>query len=223
MRAILLFAVLTSVVWAGQTTALYNPALPTAGPFPANALTVSDPTQNTGVRVNLPYSFELCDPAASPSVCSNTAQLNQLDGFSVNSRVMACFSGPIDPTTLQSGMQIVPVGSGATVSINQIIFDPASNCAFAKPNQVLNQQSQYLLIVTDSIHDSSGKKVKSSEAFAECLASSDSYCDGLADALKQVRQQPASANKIVTASLFTTMSATSWLQQARSLVDATQP
>lgn len=223
MKAIFLSAVLASCVWAGQTTALYNPELPTAGPFPANALTVTDATQKTGMRMNLPSSFETCDPSSSPSVCSNTALLNQLDGFSVNSRLMACFSGPVDTSTLQAGVQILPVAGGAAVSINQIIFDPASNCAFAKPNQVLNQQSQYLLVVTDSVHDSGGKKVKSSDAFTACLQSSDPYCDSLADALQNMHRPAASSNRIVTASLFTTMSATTWLEQARRFVDANQP
>jgi hypothetical protein len=223
MKAVFLSAVLASCVWAGQTSALYNPELPTVGPFPSNALTQTDATQKTGVRINLPSSFDVCDPSSSPSMCSNTALLNQLDGFSVNSRLMACFSGPVDTSTLPAGVQIIPVAGGSAVSINQVIFDPASNCAFAKPNQVLNQQSQYLLIVTDSVHDSSGKKVKASDAFTACLQSSDPYCDALADALQGVRQQPGSSSKIVTASLFTTMSATSWLEQARRYVDANQP
>ena len=38
-----------------------------------------------------------------------------------------------------------------------------------------------------------------------------------------MRRQPASASKVVTASLFTTMSATTWLEQARRFVDANQP
>lgn len=223
MKAVFLLAVLTSGLSAAQTTALYNPTLPTVGPFPANVLTVPDVTQQTGVRVALPGSFETCDPLSAPSVCSNTALLNQLDGFSVNSRLMACFSGPVEPNTLAAGMQIVPLGAGGAISVNQVIFDPASNCAFAKPNQVLNQQSQYLLVVTDSIRDGNGRKVKASDAFTACLQSSDAYCDALAEALQHVEQQPASANKIVTASLFTTMSATTWLEQARRFVDANQP
>jgi Bacterial Ig-like domain len=222
MKAAFLFALISGCLLAGQTTVLYNPATPTVGPFPTNALSVADAGQKTGMRINLPSSFETCDVATSPSVCSNTALLNQLDGFSVNSRIMACFSAPIDTTTLKSGIQLIPVGSGQAVSINQIIFDPVSNCAFAKPNQVLNQQSRYLLVITDSVHDATGKKVKEDSAFKNCLKSSDSYCEALASALQQVPQQPGSANKVIAASLFTTMSATSWLEQARRYVDATQ-
>jgi hypothetical protein len=222
MKAVLFIAVLASCVWAGPTTALYNPQLPTVGPFPANALAASDATQKTGIRINLPDSFETCDPSSSPSVCSNTALLNQLDGFSVNSRLMACFSGPVNTSTLAKGIQILPAGGGSAVSINQIIFDPASNCAFAKPNQVLNQQSQYLLVVTDSVRDSSGKKITASNQFTTCLQSSDPYCDALEEALDNVRPRGYSG-KIVDASLFTTMSATTWLEQAQRFVNANQP
>jgi hypothetical protein len=221
MKALFLSIVLGSCLCSAQTTALYNPALPTVGPFPSNSLTVSDSTQQTGLRINLPSSFASCDPLSSPSVCSNTDLLNQLDGFSVNARLMACFSGPVNTSTLEAGIEILPVGGGA-VSANQIIFDPGSNCAFAKPNQVLNQQSQYLLIVTNSVRDSSGKKVTASSDFEACLGSSDPYCTALANALDQVHP-PGLVNKIVTASLFTTMSATNWLEQARRYVDANQP
>lgn len=220
MKTAVLLLFLNTGVWAGATTALYNPTEPNVGPFPSNALTVVDTTQQTGLHVNLTDSFETCNPTSTPSVCAdqNTIGLiNQLDGFSVNPRVMACFSGPIDPTTLQAGIQIVPVGKGAPVSINQIIFDPASNCAFAKPNQVLNQQSQYLLIVTNSVRDSSEQTVQPSPQFAACLTSSDPYCQALSAALG------SSTASIVTASLFTTLSATNWLQQARSFVDSNEP
>ena len=222
MKAVFLTAVLASCVWAGPTTALYNPELPTVGPFPANALTVSDATQKTGIRINLPSSFETCDISSSPSVCSNTALLNQLDGFSVNSRLMACFSGPVNTNTLTNGIQILPVGGGSAVSVNQVIFDPTSNCAFAKPNQVLNQQSQYVLAVTDAIRDSSGKKITASDEFTTCLQSGDPYCEALERALDNTHH-PASSGKIVAASLFTTMSATTWLEQAQRFVNANQP
>ncbi|HEY3453425.1 MAG TPA: Ig-like domain-containing protein [Bryobacteraceae bacterium] len=209
-------------VLAGQTTALYEPASLVVGPFPSNVTTVADPAQSTGLRVNLPSSNDACDPSVSPSVCSNSTLLNQLDGFSVNPRLMVCFSAAVDPATLHDGIHIISVGNGSLVAINQIVFDPASNCAFAKPNQVLSQQSEYLLTVTDSVHDAGGKKVKQDDRFKDCLRSSDAYCQALNNALNKVVQQPASANKVIAASLFTTMSATAWLEKARRFVDLTE-
>jgi dienelactone hydrolase len=183
---------------------------------------MTDPAQSTGLRVQLPSTNDVCDPSSSPSVCSNSALLNQLDGFSVNPRLMVCFSAAVDPATLHDGISIISVADGAPVGINQIVFDPPSNCAFAKPNHVLNQQSQYLLTVTDSVHDADGKKVKQDDRLKDCLKSSDAYCQALSAALDQVVQQPASANKVIAASLFTTMSATTWLEKARRFVDLTE-
>ncbi len=219
MKIVLFVAVLNCCLLSAQTTVLYEPTSPTTGPFPANVLVTPDATQKTGVRVDLPDSFASCDISTSPSVCSNTGYLNHLDGFSVNPRVMACFSGPIKPSTLKTGMEIVPVNGGSAVAINQIIFDSPSNCAFAKPNKVLNQQSQYLLLVTNAIQNTNGKAVTADSNFEACLTSSDPYCEALANALQSV---PGSAGTVVAASLFTTMSATTWLEQARRFVDNTQ-
>ena len=101
-------------VWAGQTTALYQPASLVVGPFPSNVTTKTDYTQLTGLRVDLPSTTpDVCDPSSSPSVCSNSALLNQLDGFSVNPRLMVCFSAAVDPTTLKDGIHIVPLDGGS--------------------------------------------------------------------------------------------------------------
>lgn len=210
---------MTCCLCTAQTTVQYDPQSPTNGPFPSNTLITPDATQKTGVRVNLPSLFETCDITTSPSVCSNTALLNQLDGFSVNPRVMACFSAAIDPATVTNGIEIVPVAGGPAIPINQTIVDPGSNCVFAKPNQVLSQQSNYLLLVTDAVRDSSEKRVQADPNFTACLKSSDPYCESLAAALRFA--SPRGAN-VVSASLFTTMSATTWLEQARRYTDATQ-
>jgi dienelactone hydrolase len=222
MKPILLLALTSLPVWAGSTTVLFQPLSTNVGPFPSNALTTSDSTQITGLRVQLPASSQVCDTSSAPSVCSNTSLLNELDGFSVNPRLMVCFSGPIDTNTLQAGISIIPLGGGSTVSINQIIYDSNSNCAFAKPNQVLNQQRQYLLLVNGTVRDASGQPVTADPMFATCLATPSGYCSALSQAVKNSVKLPAS---LVAASLFTTMSATTWLEEARSYVDgsATAP
>lgn len=219
---LLAFFLISSVLPArAGTTVLYQPSSQTVGPFPANVLTTADSQQMTGLRVNLPASFDTCDPESSPSVCSNTALLNQLDGFSVNPRIMVCFSGPIDTTTLSNGVTIVPLAkAGAAISINQIFYDPETNCAFAKPNQVLNQQSQYLLTVSDSVHDAGGTSVVPDAAFTACLQGGpDAYCAALSHAVKQVKYPIA---HLTSASLFTTLSATIWMENARRFVNAHQ-
>jgi len=203
----------------GSTTVLFNPLSTTVGPFPSNALTSPENTQKTGIVVQLPAAADTCAPLpalSAPSVCSNVSLLNQLDGFSVNPRIMVCFSAAINPSTLAGGIAISPLSGGSAVSINQVIFDPISNCAFAKPNQVLNQQSQYLLTVTSGVHDNGGQPVAANTAYRACLTGSDAYCSALSAALKTL-----SLRNVVAASLFTTMSATTWLEQARNAVNQT--
>jgi dienelactone hydrolase len=215
MKLILLLGLVSVSLYAGPTTVLFDPSSTTLGPFPTNFLTTSDTTQQTGLRVNLPV-LSNCSSASAPSVCSNEPLLNLLDGFSVNPRLMVCFSAPVDPNTLQTGINIVPVSGGSPISINQIIYDPGSMCAFARPNQVLNQQAQYLLVVTSMVRDVSGHPVVADSAFSNCLTTAATYCSGLSAALKKL--QPVSGNNVVAASLFTTMSATTWLQQALTYV-----
>ncbi len=130
---------------------------------------------------------------------------------------MVCFSAPVDPNTLQTGINIVPASGGLPIAINQIIYDPASMCAFAKPNQVLNQQAQYLLVVTSMVRDVSGQPVVADSAFSNCLTTAEAYCSALSSALKKL--QPVFTHNMVAASLFTTMSATTWLQQALTYIN----
>jgi hypothetical protein len=219
MKRIPLFFISFSV-WAVPTSVLFQPLSTTVGPFPSNALTISDSTQQTGLRIQLPSSSDTCDANAAPGVCSNVSLLNQLDGFSVNPRLMLCFSAPVDPNSLQTGLTIIALDNGASASVNQIIYDPGTNCAFAKPSQVLNQQSQYLLVVNGSIRDASGQPVAADPAFVNCLASNTGYCSALSQAVKKFVKPSAG---VVAASLFTTMSATTWLEQARNYVDGSAP
>ena len=232
MRAIIFAALAVSTV-CGQTTVRFSKdsgdaatAAFAVGPFPANVLTTPDPTQLTGLHVNLPASEGSCLPESSP-VCSNNNLLNKIDGFSVNPRVMACFSGPVDPATLSQAVSIVPVsGPGAhqhpsvPASIGQIILDPATNCAFAKPDRVLDQRTSYLLVITDLVKDTAGNRVQPDPAYTDCVTQEpDTYCDQLSDALQHSR--PIPKGRVVAASLFTTMTVTNWLERAHAFVDAT--
>jgi hypothetical protein len=151
--------------------------------------------------------------------------LNQLDGFSVNPRLMACFSGPVNAASLANGMFVVPLANGTPgnrIPVQQVIFDPVSRCAFGQPAQVLHQQSQYLFIVTSAVQDAAGAPVAASPEFSACLAGPDTYCQNLASAVAELPPAPDDTASVVTASLFTTMSTTSWLQRARDYVNATE-
>jgi len=54
-------------------------------PFPADSLTVSDSSQITGKRVNLP----LPDCTAQAALCAELGLVNQLDGFNLRPRIAA--------------------------------------------------------------------------------------------------------------------------------------
>ncbi len=217
-----LFFLLPLRLWCDNTTVLFQPLSPSVGPFPANALTLQASNQKTGLQVNLPLPAR-CNLLSASSGCVNIELLNQLDGFNVNPRIMVCFSGPVDITTLSTGINITAVDrNGPSIAINQVIFDQTANCAYAKPSQVLDQQTRYLLVVTSDVADAGGKRVKAAKDFSACAKKSTSdYCQALSQAIDLVENSHGnSLGDIVAASLFTTMSATSWMQQAHAQVNS---
>ena len=194
-------------------------------PFPADSLTVSDSSQMTGKRVNLP----LPDCTAQAALCAELGLVNQLDGFNLQPRIAVTFSDPIDTSTLRAGIFLVALDdpshhhlrhgemglhkSSDTIAINQVVWDPVTNTAYAKPDVVLDQHRRYLLVVTDAIRDSAADPVMADPAFTTCIQSPESrgYCPDLARAIAAV----PIANRVVGAATFTTMSVTWWLETAR--------
>jgi hypothetical protein len=207
-----------------QTTVLFQPSM-TVGPFPTNALTTVNLAQKTGLQVNLPAPSG-CNNVPTPSACANAAALNHLDGFSINPMITVCFSGPVNPSTLAGGLQIYPLTSfGPAIGIDQILWDPnfseapfpgSGYCMYAKPSQTLNEHSTYFLAITNSILDANGKPVIASSDFKNCINGGGVYCDVLSVASTVVGLIDDIDNPLVGASLFTTMSATDWVQKAQA-------
>jgi hypothetical protein len=203
----------------------FDPSDPQTGPFPADALTTPDGSQLTGRRVNLP----LPDCAVQPTLCAELGAVNQLDGFNVQPRVTVVFSGAVDTATLRDGIFLVASDNltssetglqknGDAVAINLVVYDPVTYTAYAKPDAALDQHRRYLLVVTDAIHDLAGNPVAADPAFTNCAQTSTDaggYCAEVAQALAQIGTAVAPGRNIVSASLFTTLSATSWLESAR--------
>ncbi len=199
---------------------LFQPWSSSVGPYPTNALTIQSASQATGLQVSLPLPAG-CTILSTSNQCINAQLLNQLDGFSVNPRITVCFSGPVDETTLRKGISIVPADRIApAIGINQVIFDPAGLCAYAKPDQVLDQQTRYLLIVTSGVADADGKGVKPDKNYSDCVKPANSeYCQDLSRAIDTFfGKSHVNKNDVISASLFTTMSATHWLEQAHAQV-----
>jgi hypothetical protein len=212
---------------AAGVKAAFDLTTPSVGPFPSDIFTVPDPSHLTGVRVNLPKPS--C--AARPSDCADIDVLNTLDGFNLQPRISVKFSGPIDPGSVDSGnVFFVGLGGGVqTVGINQIVWDPATNTLHAESDELLDQHTRYALIVTNGIRDTSGAPVEAG-AFATFRhdlnfgqtksAALKAYRKALLDALAQSGVNP---NAVVTASVFTTQSATAVLEKMRDRVKAMTP
>lgn len=207
----------------------FDPTRPEIGPFPSDFLTVEDGRQRTGRRINLPLPN--CSGASSD--CAEIASINQLDGFNPNARLSVKFSGKINPDTLGEGVSYVwldPVISGRfnlgpvglVTSINQPIYDPATNTAFAKPDDMLESSRRYLIVITDAVRDLAGDPVEADEGFTLCLAKQlgGIYCQQLSDALTRVRSSLGN-RRVVGASIYTSLSASAWYEEVLGVVNQT--
>jgi len=238
-------ALLTPALALAQTHPLFNLQSTTTSPFPSDRFTVFDSQQLTGLRVNVP----LPNCGTNPSDCADLTLVNQLDGFNPQARLSIPFDGAIDVSTVNSStVFLVQLPSafafgqnnnegnifhGFTpniIGINQIVWDPASLTLFAESDQHLDQHANYLLVVTDGVHDAGGNPVAASADFRNLDA------DGSADAqLRAYRQALRSLidngtlNKIApgldkkhiaAASLFTVESITATLESIRQQVKA---
>ncbi len=214
-------------ILAAGTTVLFDPATPSIGPFPTDFLTVPDPFQKTRLRLNLP----LPDCDSQYTACQETGLLEQFDGFSLRARARVRFSGPVDTATLRDGIFFVALDNltgeepgihkpGDRIPVNQVVYDPATNTVYAKPDTVLDQHRRYALVVTDAVKDTAGNAVGPDAAYHSCARGSTPYCDALAGALSAIDVAP---RVLVAGSVFTTMSATAWLEHARKILDYVPP
>lgn len=217
---------------AANTSVQFNLARPEAGPFPSDALTVPDSNQKTGLRVNMP--FPNCFSLTGLVACAEVIALNQLDGFNTKGRIRVSFSGPIDPATLRDGIRIVwldsavpvefPLGEkGKVTPLNELVYDPQTNTAYGRPDQILDQSRRYAVVVTDAVRDTAGDPVVASPAFDGCInrSADPAGCAAVVDALP-VAQQAVNGH-VVAASVFTTISASAFIQEARARLEATEP
>src|SRR5437667_2186862 len=157
---------------ASDVHPLFNLKSTTQSPFPSDRFTVPDSRQNTNQRVNLP----LPDCATHPSDCLDVALLNQLDGFNTSPRISIPFDGAIDPNSVSSDtVFLVRIGSLSdpnsflpqTIGINQVGWDPTTLTVFVGSDQHLDQDTSYLLIVTNGVRDVAGDPIEASDAFAD--------------------------------------------------------
>jgi hypothetical protein len=196
---------------------------PSANPFPSDRFTVRDWHNNTFRRINLPKP----DCAASPATaveCADIAVINELDGFSTQPRITIPFTGAIDPKSVSSdSIYLVNLGDtlslrgfGDRVGINQVVWDPATNTLALQPDELLQQHSRYLLVVTNGVRDANGKRIEDGDARGHAFHE---YDRDLRDGMRWGRHR----NRVVAASLFTTQSITADLHKIAHQIKRAHP
>ncbi|HET7524591.1 MAG TPA: hypothetical protein VFK10_01495 [Burkholderiaceae bacterium] len=120
------------------------------------------------------------------------------------------FSGPIDPASVSSesvylvnlGDTLTLRGFGQRVGINQMVWDPATNTLVAQSDELLQQHSRYLLVVTDGIRDAEGQRIVPGRFNDDAALGLHEYDRDLRDGTRPGQRR----DRIVAASLFTTQS-----------------
>lgn len=111
MAAMMFLFALPVAVLADGVAIRYDLSDPSGSPFPSDRFSVSDFTQNTLRRVDLP----LPDCKVRPSDCNDIRVLITLDGFSTQPRITIPFNGDIDPSTVNSDtIFLLRLGDGRT-------------------------------------------------------------------------------------------------------------
>ncbi|HET9208239.1 MAG TPA: Ig-like domain-containing protein [Burkholderiaceae bacterium] len=187
---------------------------PAATPFPSDRFTVRDWHNNTFRRVSLPKPNCGASPAAALE-CADIDVINELDGFSTQPRITIPFTGPIDPNSVTDdtvylvnlGDTLTLRGFGQRVGLNQLSWDTASNTLVAQPDELLQQHSRYLLVITNGVRDASGQRIEDDRD--DHGRGHHEYDRDLRDSMRWGWHR----NRVVAASLFTTQSITADLHK----------
>jgi hypothetical protein len=208
---------------------------PATSPFPSDRFTKVDWTQKTFKRVNLPKP----DCAVQVSDCADIDVINTLDGFNTQPRITVPFTGDIDPASVNSetlyllnlGDTLSGRGFGQKVGVNQVSWDVAGKTLVVESDELLQEHSRYVLVVTNGIRDAAGDPIegghfgrifsrdKPGRDEAQDRDGSD-YRKALQDADRWVR--PA-RHRVVALSLFTTQSISADLQKIREQIRRSSP
>ena len=220
----------TTCLYAAGVTVVFVPSDPALGPYPSDALTVADKAQKTGSRVNLPAP----DCSADRFGCIAQPALNRLDGFNPQPRIRIRFTSAVNPATLPNGIFYVALDNlttdeiglnkpGETIRLNEVVYDPATLTVFAKPDSSLDQHRRYALVVTVAVKDTVGDPVAAAPAYVACQGDPTlSGCPQVAD-MAVIARAGIPASSVAATTVFTTASATAWLERARDALATTDP
>src|SRR5262245_22739115 len=170
LTACLLFATVPATrVSAGSTVAVMHGANYGSRIFPDNAFTVADASQATGRRIHFRQGIDypniggVVQPSctdADYSICDAFAQLDTLDGFDLQPRVLVPFTGAINLASVNASDFFISTDKGAFVSgLRQLTFDPATNTLAGISDAFLGENTTYRIHVTSGILDSTGRHV----------------------------------------------------------------
>ena len=202
-------------------------------PFPSDWFTVGDYAQITGRR----GKSSVVDCSATPSDCDEIAQLNLLDGFNADPWLSIPLDGDVDLETIKAGIFLISVGDGENpansvvdeagnrllgtsigdvIRLNHIVWDPSARTIHARPDTFLDEHTRYALVVTNRVHDASGKPLAASEPFERYLrdglgadgSQAGWYRQALLTAAWAARRFGVQNTEVVALSEFTTRSLT---------------
>src|SRR5881398_1740425 len=171
LTACLLFASVPATPWvsAGSTVAVRRGRSYGSRIFPDNAFTVADASQLTGRRINFREGIDypniggVVQPSctnADYSICDAFAQLNKLDGFDLQPRVLVPFTGAINLGSVNASDFFISTDKGRFFSgLRQLTFDPATNTLAGISDGFLSENTSYRIHVTNGILDNAGHRV----------------------------------------------------------------
>jgi hypothetical protein len=220
------FTVVAAAASAGVSVR-FSSSDPSATPFPSDRFTVRDWGNNTFRRVSLPMPADCTSTPAKAVECADIVVINELDGFSTQPRITIPFTGAIDPASATSdNIYLVNLGDtlslrgfGQRVGINQVVWDPETNTLALQPDDLLQQHSRYVLIVTNGVRDAKGHRIESGRFHDDNSRGMHEYDRDLRDGMRGGFHR----NRVVAASLFTTQSITADLQKIAHQIKRSHP
>ena len=151
-----MLSILAVVAVVGSTAAACDPkpgGPPAPTIFPSNTLTVPDPAQATGRRVDLPKP----DCTVRRSDCDEITMINRLDGFDVDPTVAIGFATAIDIGRVTDASIFVQRASGGgATGLNRLVWDPATNTLYGHPKRQLDPGTEYRTVVTATVNGQAG-------------------------------------------------------------------
>jgi hypothetical protein len=113
------------------------------------------------------------------------AALNYAEGFSTTMPIYIEFSGDLDNSSAAGAVEVV---SSVGVPFNDISINVLGNQLIIKPTKPFQNDTQYLLVVTDDLLDAQGDRVGISRSYAHLKSSKTNYKGSALESAKSLIQ-----------------------------------